>query len=125
MAEERDNLLDLPSPGGDAGNEPEPPQTFQRSVPVQRRRRAGLVTALLVVAAAVGGYFFPRPGPPVLASLQVLLDFEQQRVDEATPERAIELRNEGERLLRISEVPAPISYSLASLSNLATGKSLV
>lgn len=104
MVEERDDLLDLPLPGGDAGNEPEPPQTFQRSVPVQRRRRAGLLTALLVVAAAVGGYFFPRPGPPVLASLQVLLDFEQQRVDEATPERAIELRNEGERLLRISEV---------------------
>ena len=108
MVEEQDDLLDLPLPGENrpgenvAGDEPALPQTFQP--PPGRRRRAGLLTVLLVIAAAAGGDFLPRPGPPVLASLQILLDFEQQRVGETTPERAIVLRNEGEKLLRVSEI---------------------
>ena len=103
MVEELDDLLDLPLPGEEAGDESELPQTMQPP-PRRRRRGGGLWIALGVLAAGVVGYFLPRPGPPVLGSLQVLLDFEQQRVGETAPERAIELRNKGERLLRVSEI---------------------
>ena len=103
MVEELDDLLDLPLPGEEAGDESELPQTMQPP-PRRRSRGRGPWIAVGILAAGVVGYFLPRPGPPVLGSLQVLLDFEQQRVGETAPERAIELRNEGERLLRLSEI---------------------
>jgi len=81
----------------------QPPPPRAAAAPGSAKRWLWLLVLLALPLGAIGGYFL-RLDPPLAVLSEDLLDFGEVRIGSTSPPRTLEIRNEGQRSLLITQL---------------------